>query len=278
MKQMKFQKRIPVLAVATLALLAATTGCNRLKARDQLVKGVQSYKSAQYEEAIDHFQNAVRLDPSLPMARAYLATAYMQQVVPNLETPENLKNAQNAIDSFQGVLREDPKDVNAVKGIASIYFNIKKFDQAKDYQKKALSLDPNDAQAAYTIGVIDWTEAYQHARDVLAADGLTDNGEGNVKMSKASCKTLQGLNTDLVNEGLQYLNKAVTINPNYDDAMAYLNLTYRRKADLECGDETARAADVAEAVKWFDKAMGTRKANEEKKSKQTAGTKTGQSS
>lgn len=275
---MKFQKRIPVLAVATLALLAATTGCNRLKARDQLVKGVQSYKSAQYEEAIDHFQNAVRLDPSLPMARAYLATAYMQQVVPNLETPENLKNAQNAIDSFQGVLREDPKDVNAVKGIASIYFNIKKFDQAKDYQKKALSLDPNDAQAAYTIGVIDWTEAYQHARDVLAADGLTDNGEGNVKMSKASCKTLQGLNTDLVNEGLQYLNKAVTINPNYDDAMAYLNLTYRRKADLECGDETARAADVAEAVKWFDKAMGTRKANEEKKSKQTAGTKTGQSS
>ncbi|MHB1701463.1 MAG: tetratricopeptide repeat protein [Acidobacteriaceae bacterium] len=275
---MKFHKRIPVLAVATLALLAATTGCNRLKARDQLVKGIQSYKSAQYEEAIDHFQNAVHLDPTLPMARAYLATAYMQQVVPNLDTPENLKNAQNAIDSFQGVLKEDPTDVNAVKGIASIYFNIKKFNEAKEYQKKVLAMSPNDAQAAYTIGVIDWTEAYQHARDILAPEGLTDNGEGNAKMSKTACKAMQAANTDLVAEGLQYLLKAVAINPNYDDAMAYLNLTYRRKADMECGDEAARAADVAEAVKWFDKAMGTRKMNEEKKNKPGAAKTDGQSS
>lgn len=264
---MRFNTRIPVYAVATLALLAATTGCNRLKARDQLVKGIQSYKSAQYEEAIGHFQNAVSLDPTLPMARSYLATAYMQQVVPNLDTPDNMKNAQNAIESFKGVLKEDPQNINAVKGIASIYFNTKNFSMAKQYQQEVLRMDPNDSQAAYTIGVIDWTESYQHARDILAADGLTDNGDGNVKKSKGACQKLQAANTDLVNDGLQYLQKAVAINPNYDDAMAYLNLTYRRKADLECGDEPARAADVAEAVKWFDRAMGTRKLNEQKKEK-----------
>ena len=33
--------------------------------------------------------------------------------------------------------------------------------------------------------------------------------------------------------------------PTYDDAMQYLQLTYRRKADLECGDEAARKADMA---------------------------------
>lgn len=79
------------MAAATLSLLVLMTGCQRLKARDQLNKGVQAYKSAKFEEAINHFQQAVSDDPSLPMAHLYLATAYAQQVVPDLQTPENLK-------------------------------------------------------------------------------------------------------------------------------------------------------------------------------------------
>jgi hypothetical protein len=53
--------------------------------------------------------------------------------------------------------------------------------------------------------------------------------------------------------------------PNYDDAMAYLNLVYRRKADVDYGNPDAVKADVAAAEEWRTKAMGTRKANEEKK-------------
>jgi len=74
-----------------------------------------------------------------------------------------------------------------------------------------------------------------------------------------------------VNEGLEYLHKAVEINPSYDDAMQYLQLTYRRKADLECGDDAARKADMAQVDTWVQKAMGTRKANELKKEKATQG-------
>jgi hypothetical protein len=47
--------------------------------------------------------------------------------------------------------------------------------------------------------------------------------------------------------------------------MAYLNLMYRRKADVDWGNEAARKEDVAQAEQWRTKAMGTRKANEEKK-------------
>jgi len=42
--------------VAVGLILFTTTGCNKLRARDQLNKGVNSYKNAKYEEAIDHFQ------------------------------------------------------------------------------------------------------------------------------------------------------------------------------------------------------------------------------
>ena len=94
---------------------------------------------------------------------------------------------------------------------------------------------------------------------------MTDAGDGNPKMTKKSAPRLQEQNTPLVNEGLQYMQKAVDVRPNYDDAMAYLNLLNRRKADLECGNEAARKADVQAAIDWNTKAMGARKANEEKK-------------
>jgi hypothetical protein len=53
--------------------------------------------------------------------------------------------------------------------------------------------------------------------------------------------------------------------------MSYLNLTYRRKADMECGDDAARKADLATADDWSQKAMGARKANELEKEKKNSG-------
>jgi tetratricopeptide (TPR) repeat protein len=270
-RPMKLTARIPVTAALLALLLLTATGCNVLKSRDQLTKGVQAFKNARYEEAVNHFQNAIALDPNSEDAKLYLATAYSYQVVPNLDTPENLAIAQKALDGFNAVLAKKPDDLTALKQIASINRNIKKFDVAKEYEKKVIAIDPNDAEAYYTVGVVDWMLAYKNAITVLAADGLTDDGQGNPKKSKAACQKIQAANTDLVNEGLQYLNKAVELRADYDDAMTYLNLTNRRKADMECGDDNARKADLVAADDWDKKAMGARKANELKKEKATQG-------
>lgn len=259
------------MTMATLSLLVCVTGCQKLKARDQLNKGVQAYKSARFEEAINHFEEAVNDDPKLPMARSYLATAYAQQVVPDLTTPDNLKTANLAIQNFEKVLAQKPHDVNSMKGIASIYLNIDDYEKAKQWQMKVLQTDPKDAEAAYTIGSIDWRMAYRNAVKALKAVGMTDDGQGNPKMPKKTCQELQQENTELVNQGIDYLQKAIQIRPNYDDAMTYLQLTYRRKADLECGNDAARKADMALVDQWLDKAMNTRKANEEKKNQKTTG-------
>jgi tetratricopeptide (TPR) repeat protein len=254
-------------SAALLLMLAGTVGCTKLKARDQLVKGVQAFKAGKYEEAVDFFQKSVALDPTSAESHLYLATAYSYQVVPDLTTPENLAVAQKALDGFNAVLAQNPNDLDALRQEASIDRNIHKYDQAKQIEMKIISLDPQDADANYTIGVIDWTEAYKNATDILAAAGLQDDGEGNVKKSKDACAKLVAANTDLVNDALKYLQQAVNINPTYDAAMQYLNLTYRRKADLECGNDAARKADLAQADEWVQKAMGARKANEAAKEK-----------
>jgi tetratricopeptide (TPR) repeat protein len=267
---MKLSARIPV-GAALLLVLASTVGCTKLRARDQLVKGVQAFKSGKYEEAVDHFQTSIQLDPDYDAARLYLATAYSYQVVANLDTPDNLKTAQKALDGFNFVLNKNPNDLDALRQVASIQRNIKQYDAAKATEQKIIAAKPDDAEANYTIGVIDWTQAYKHATDILGAAGMQDDGMGNAKMSKDTCAKLQAANGPLVDEALKYLQAAVNVNPTYEDAMSYLNLTYRRKADLECGNDAARKADLAQADMWVQKALGARKANEAAKEKKASG-------
>jgi tetratricopeptide (TPR) repeat protein len=256
-------------AVASLSMLLATTGCSKLKARDQLNKGVQAYKNARYEEAIEHFQSAVNLDPSLTMTHMYLATAYAQQVVPNSDTPANQKFANQAIAAYKDALQNDPSNVNAIKGIASIYFSMNKADDAKAWQQKVLAADPKDPEAYYTIGVIDWNKARRNSLDFLAAHGLTEKQAADGAIPKKECPKLAAMNGPLVDEALDSLHKAIDLRPSYENAMAYINLAYRRKAEIECDNDDARKADIQQAQDWIQKALGARKANVEKANQAT---------
>jgi len=147
-----------LLAVAAVALVA--TGCEKLKARDNLNKGVQAYKNAQYAQAVERFEEAVKLDPNFPTARLYLAMAYYSQYIPGAESPENQQMADRALAEFQKVLEQKKDDDVATKSIASLYYNEKKWDQAEEWYKKAIALNPKDKEAYYTLGVIAWSKWY----------------------------------------------------------------------------------------------------------------------
>ena len=268
---MKLSARVPVTAgLLSLSLLSAT-GCKTLRANDQINKGVADFKNARYESATNHFQNAVNIDPTNPNPKIYLATTYSSQVVPNLDTPDNLRLANLALTTFGEVLQRDPNDVTALRQIASLDRNIGKVAEAKDYEKKVIVLDPNDSEAYYTIGVVDWTQAYKNATTVLSKEGKTDKSDGNFALSKPGCATLTAENTPLVSEGLQFLQKAIDINPTYEEAMTYMSLMSRRKADLECGNAPAVKTDLQAADTWAQKSMGARKENERRKEEKSHG-------
>ena len=81
---MKISFKFAAVAGAALLVLSAT-GCDKLRARDQLNKGVAAYKNARYEQAINNFKEAVALDGTLKNAKLYLATAYAQQYIPGVD-------------------------------------------------------------------------------------------------------------------------------------------------------------------------------------------------
>src|SRR5215469_16147629 len=152
------RKFVLVPVVAALAIFAA--GCQKLQSRDQLNKGTQAFRNAQYPEAVEHFKQAVELDPTFPVARLYLATAYMQQYIPGAQSPENDRMAKAAYDNFLEVLKQDPKNTVALASIASLFLNEKKWDDAQQWYEKLIAVDPNNADAYYSMGFIAWSKWY----------------------------------------------------------------------------------------------------------------------
>ena len=257
-----------VLVIVASAILVSS-GCQKLKARDELNKGVAEYKAVKYAQAVEHFKAATELDPTLINARLYLATAYANQYVPGAQTDENLQVGEQAIAEFEKVLELEPDNLGSISGIASLYFQMQRMDEAKDYYKKQIALDPTNPEPYYSVAVINWKQTYQPR--MILKNRLKLKPEDPIKDPKER-QALAERNSALVDEGMQMLNKAMELRTDYDDAMAYLNLLYREKADLQETAE-AREADLKAADQWMDKSLDIKKqkALEASKNSQQAG-------
>jgi tetratricopeptide (TPR) repeat protein len=251
-------------AAALLILAAGFAGCNKLKARDQLNKGVVAFKNGQYDQAVDYFQKATEADPDLTTARLYLATAYATQYIPGAPSDQNKKVGEQAVAVFKQVLDKDPKNLSAIDGIGSILFQMAgtpytpaMFEESKKYHNMHIDIKPEDPEPYYWIGVIDWTLAFR-GNSELRKEYNEKNLKKQVKETDALPAAVRPEYVSkygaLIDEGIDKLTKAIQIKPDYDDAMAYLNLLYRRKADaVDSADQRAdllkKADDLVDQVK-----------------------------
>src|SRR5437016_13334504 len=198
--------------LTTVAILGlVTTSCAKLQARDNLNKGVRAFRDAHYENAVNYFKQAVELDPDLTTAEIYLATAYSQQYIPGGRSEDNDKNAKLAIQTFEDVLKRDPNNVNAIAGLASMYQSLgqadtTQFQKAHDYYMKYAQLDSSNPVPYYAIGSVDWIMVYK---------------KNNPLREEEQAK--------LIKKGLANLNKSSELDPNYEDAMTYKTLLYRKQ-------------------------------------------------
>jgi tetratricopeptide (TPR) repeat protein len=237
----KITRQVAALA-ALLVLVIAASGCNKLKARDLLNKGVTAFKNGQSDAAIEDFKEAKEADPDLLNARLYLATAYASLYIPGAPSQENMARGNQAVAEFKEVLDKDANNLSAIDGIGSILFQMggqpfdpKKFEESKTYHQKHIQLKPEDPEPYYWIGVIDWTLAFR-ANGEMRMDYNKSNIRKQVKdtdpLPAAVRSEYASKYGQLIDEGITDLQKAITLKPDYDDAMAYLNLLYRRKADM----------------------------------------------
>jgi tetratricopeptide (TPR) repeat protein len=239
------KKTLTLAFVALLALSSAS--CAKLQARDNLIKGQAAFKNAKYEDAIRYFQEAMSLDPSLTMAELYLGTAYSQQFIPGAQSAENLQMADKAIKTFENILSKEPENKSAIAGLAFIYQSTLRFPKAHEYYLKETQLDPTNPVPFYAIASINWIMVSNKAEPPAVEEQIK-----------------------LVDEGVAMADKALSLNPDYDEAMSYKNLLLREKARL-AETEEQKTLLTTQADEWFNKAIDTRKKNQEKKNKAAQG-------
>jgi tetratricopeptide (TPR) repeat protein len=261
--------RLRLLGATLLAGVAviASTSCDKLKARDHMNQGVAAFKNAKYADAVEHFKQAAQLEPDNPNARAYLATAYMVQWIPGAESPENVAFADKAKEEFNNILKQDPKNTTALASLASIAYQsaqslpleqkLQKYDEAINYNKQLIAVDDKNKEAYYTLGVIAWAKWYPALNLARVNLHMKPEDPGPLKDKKVKDE-LREKYLPIINEGIQDLEKAIEIDKEYDDAMAYLNLLNREKADLADNPEDyKKQIDVAD--NWLQKALDTKK-------------------
>jgi tetratricopeptide (TPR) repeat protein len=253
--QRKHMVFVAIILAATLLMFGI--GCTKLKARDSLNKGVMAYRGARYAEAVEFFKTACELEPTYVNARLYLATAYMSQYIPGAESPENLKMAKAAHDEFLKVVEQDPRNPIAIASIASLYFNQKKFDEAREWHLKLIAVDPKAKESYYTLGVIAWTRSFQRRMEARAKLGMKPEDPGPLKDKKVR-EAVKADVLPMIEDGITNLQKALEIDKEYDDAMAYLNLLYRERADVADTKE-AYQKDTDTADQWVQKTLETKK-------------------
>jgi hypothetical protein len=119
-----------------------------------------------------------------------------------------------------------------------------------DWCRKIQEVDPNNAEALYRIAVINFDESIEQT-------GL--QGENVEFMSEEEIAQTQ----QFVDEGIEAIEKAIEMRPNYFDAMEYQNLLWREKAKFE-SDEEAKAELIRKADLIAQQALMLRlKAEEE---------------
>jgi len=249
------------LAVLLLLAVIPLSGCgfvSKLRARDNLNKGVKAFTEQKYDAAAQFFEKSIEQDPDFEVARMYLATSYTSQFVPGSTDPKSEEMAQKGIETFKKVVEgaKDPANPNrnAMLSIASLYYQLKKYPDSKDWCNKVLKIDPQNAEAYYRIAVIDFD-------DVFEKTGV--QGE-NVEFMSPDEKAKAQAN---IEEGLTCINKALEIRPTYFDAMEYENLLWREKAKFE-KDEKAKNELIRQADIVAQKALALRlKAQEEEAKK-----------
>lgn len=276
---------LPVPLQAQSVANEATPSPEQKDAREALSEGVAAFKNARFDEAVRLFERAKQLDPSLENAGLYLATAYASQYIPGAPSEENRQTGDLAVREYKEVLARNPASLSAIDGLASILyqmagqpFSAEMFEESKSYHKKHIQLKPDDPQPYYSVGVIDWALSY-HANTVMRAEfnqsvgvhpeqaEYDQDSEGG-ESQKAPARPTGLKDSDplpeflrrkyaeeygpTIDEGIRALKRAIELDPNHDDAMVYLNLLYRRNADV-AATASGRNAYIEEADELLDK-------------------------
>jgi Flp pilus assembly protein TadD len=124
------------------------------EARKEFDKGVKSDHSGDRDEAIRHYQKALRIAPEFYPARNNLGSDYLNQ-----------GNMAAAAVEFEHVIKSNPTDAAAYFNSANLFLLTRRYQQSLAEAQQGLTREPNSAFGHFVLG-----SAYQRVGDVAQSE------------------------------------------------------------------------------------------------------------
>ena len=177
-------------------------------------------------------------------------------------------------------MQHDPKNQLALASMASMAYNSATtgtpeqknaaLEEAKKWNQRRIEVNPKDSEAYYYLGVINWAQAFTPIQTVRVEQKMKADDPGPIKNPKVRAELKDKYGTK-IDEGIEYLKKCLAIDKENEDAMSYMNLLLRKKADLEDTPDASKA-DIAQAEDWSNKSLEMKKIKASRPAKKTEAT------
>jgi tetratricopeptide (TPR) repeat protein len=241
-----------------LALVILTTSCTS-KWRASFDKGTEAFRHARYVEAAQTLEQAAAARPDSVETRIYLANAYLKQYKAGSPT------AKKAEVNLRKALEIEPSNKPALLSLAWLEYNeaqslprigdkLAMLDRAAEVYRKLASIDPQDMRACYWLGVIAWLKGHERLMQARVQLHLEPEDVGPLPDEQVR-RDLGPLYDDAVKQ----LSRALEIDPASGDAMVFMSLCLREKADLAASDDDY-ALTLKQAGEWSEKARSAKTA------------------
>lgn len=268
--------RRPLAFVLLAVLVASLAGCDSVKSRYWMNEGNKLYKGQKYEAAIAEYEKVLGIHPGDWAASYQIAVSYLAMYHPNSTHPKDLEYSQKAaaalekllkmkapdqetiekvrgfyvgllqaanqtdkaVTFYEGLVRENPKNALYTAQLAQLYAKKGDFQKALEYFTKRTEIEPSNKEALYTVGVVCWERSYR----------------GGLLVSDDERRTL-------IAKGMDALERAVKLDPDYFEALSYVNLLHREKAKVlaNAGDLEGAQAEIQKATEVTKRAVEARK-------------------
>jgi tetratricopeptide (TPR) repeat protein len=270
--------------VCGLAILLSTAACNKFQSRSEIRAGNELFRVGKYDTALAKYDRALQLDPGEKKIYKNIGLAYMGMYQPGSTHPKDLEYAQKAIDYLRKYVEAYPDDKKAPEYLVTMYLNAKRIDDALAFFQAYSQKHPEDAKAKETMANLYFQKAdfangvhmMEEAMKVTGPKKETYETIGAQAWDKAHNypELTDEQRQAVITQGIDAENKALAIDENYPEALAFINLLYREQAKLEQKTDPQKAAeDMAKADEYRNKAIEiNKKKAAEKAAKTSAGT------
>jgi len=220
----------------------ARSSSTDLTAWDRFLRGLSHYykhTKADFEASIDLCREAIALDPSLSIARAYLATIMVQGVQYGWikSTSELWTEAMTLAESS---VRLDPRSSFAFSILSYMHAMDGNYEAAMEAAKRAVKLNPYDMGARGVLGIAHLVIG-EHRQAIELFSTAVQRGNSDPRYKWAALNAFSHYLVGQYDASLSWAREALYLNPNHLQVLA---VRAAALAQLGRAEEAAKAAEV----------------------------------